>query len=216
MKLYNLMTTAIALVLSVGVNAALVDNGAYTTDTESGLDWLDLSATDGLSYDSALANNPGYRHAMNAEVENLFGILFDGYFNNTPFLTSLNAANVGGEEFVAYSDQLEDIQSFQSLFGHTETKDFGTGSTLAIGSWGLYYDENLIVRLMGAYNRFTGNPLTEVNGLDYIENFDFFRNDGSDRYAWFMVSTVPVPAAFWLFGSGLFGLIGIARRKKPT
>jgi len=26
---------------------------------------------------------------------------------------------------------------------------------------------------------------------------------------------VPVPAAVWLFGSGLIGLIGIARRKKP-
>ena len=28
------------------------------------------------------------------------------------------------------------------------------------------------------------------------------------------VSTVPVPAAIWLFGSGLIGLIGIARRRK--
>jgi hypothetical protein len=30
------------------------------------------------------------------------------------------------------------------------------------------------------------------------------------------VSTVPVPAAVWLFGSGLLGLVGIARRKKTT
>ena len=29
-------------------------------------------------------------------------------------------------------------------------------------------------------------------------------------------SAVPVPAAVWLFGSGLLGLIGIARRKKPA
>lgn len=28
------------------------------------------------------------------------------------------------------------------------------------------------------------------------------------------LSSIPVPAAFWLFGSGLLGLIGIARRKK--
>lgn len=27
-------------------------------------------------------------------------------------------------------------------------------------------------------------------------------------------STIPIPAAFWLFGSGLLGLVGIARRKK--
>lgn len=30
------------------------------------------------------------------------------------------------------------------------------------------------------------------------------------------VSTVPVPAAVWLFSSGLIGLIGISRRKKPS
>ena len=29
-----------------------------------------------------------------------------------------------------------------------------------------------------------------------------------------VVSAVPVPPALWLFGSGLLGLIGIARRKK--
>ena len=28
------------------------------------------------------------------------------------------------------------------------------------------------------------------------------------------VSAVPVPAAVWLFGSGLLGLVGVARRKK--
>jgi hypothetical protein len=28
------------------------------------------------------------------------------------------------------------------------------------------------------------------------------------------VAAVPVPAAVWLFGSGLLGLVGIARRKK--
>jgi len=28
------------------------------------------------------------------------------------------------------------------------------------------------------------------------------------------IETVPIPAAAWLFGSGLLGLVGIARRKK--
>jgi len=42
--------------------------------------------------------------------------------------------------------------------------------------------------------------------LDYGENTF---NPGS----W---STVPVPAAAWLFGSGLLGLVGLARRKKAA
>ena len=37
---------------------------------------------------------------------------------------------------------------------------------------------------------------------------------GSGSYNGIPVSAVPVPAAVWLFGSGLLGLIGVARRKK--
>ena len=34
--------------------------------------------------------------------------------------------------------------------------------------------------------------------------------------SWSAVQTVPVPAAAWLFGGGLLGLIGVARRKKAA
>lgn len=30
----------------------------------------------------------------------------------------------------------------------------------------------------------------------------------------FRAMVVPIPAAVWLFGSGLIGLVGVARRKK--
>ena len=40
-----------ALILSNSANAALIDNGAYTTDNISGLNWLDLTESTGLSYD---------------------------------------------------------------------------------------------------------------------------------------------------------------------
>jgi hypothetical protein len=52
-------------------------------------------------------------------------------------------------------------------------------------------------------------------------NVEFFIADGpngyeysGDNFGGISLSTVPVPAAAWLFGSGLIGLIGIARRKK--
>jgi hypothetical protein len=39
-----------------------------------------------------------------------------------------------------------------------------------------------------------------------------------NAYAWAVhegnIGAVPIPAAVWLFGSGLIGLIGAARRKK--
>jgi hypothetical protein len=39
---------------------------------------------------------------------------------------------------------------------------------------------------------------------------------GNGFYGWAVLSgdVVPVPAAVWLFGSGLLGLVGVARRKK--
>jgi len=43
-------------------------------------------------------------------------------------------------------------------------------------------------------------------------------NKSGNRFAWAVhsgnVSAVPVPAAVWLFGSGLIGLLGLARRKR--
>ena len=35
-----------------------------------------------------------------------------------------------------------------------------------------------------------------------------------DNLSFAEVSAIPVPAAVWLFGSGLLGLVGVARRRK--
>jgi hypothetical protein len=40
--------------------------------------------------------------------------------------------------------------------------------------------------------------------------------EGIEKKGFYTVTAVPVPAAIWLFGSGLLGLIGIARRKKAA
>jgi len=50
--------------------------------------------------------------------------------------------------------------------------------------------------------------LLRADGTRYLDYFDESVY-GADP----TVTTVPVPAAFWLFGSGLVGLIGFARRK---
>jgi hypothetical protein len=56
--------------------------------------------------------------------------------------------------------------------------------------------------------------------LDYSARvpFDDPSNFGGVQYALHLEGTigaaVPVPAAVWLFGSGLLGLVGIARRRR--
>jgi hypothetical protein len=57
------------------------------------------------------------------------------------------------------------------------------------------------------------NPLlNEAISLD--SGISWFGDDGLNIGV--RIQAVPVPAAVWLFGSGLVGLIGIARRKKAA
>lgn len=60
------------------------------------------------------------------------------------------------------------------------------------------------------------DTITEASFTSYYSYFDGFdAGFGYMKGNWqeFTVTAVPVPAAAWLFGSGLLGLAGIARRK---
>lgn len=62
----------------------------------------------------------------------------------------------------------------------------------------------------------TTDPISKVS-LTYFATGQTTRTGGrTSATVWFdnvTVSAVPVPAAAWLFGSGLVGLVGVARRK---
>jgi hypothetical protein len=58
---------------------------------------------------------------------------------------------------------------------------------------------------------FGGSPVVGPTFSQYSMNFDFQKIE----FVSVTSSTVPLPPALWLFGSGLLGLIGMARRKQP-
>jgi len=209
MKFLKLASAATALVLSTSANAALIDNGTYTTDDVTGLEWLDLSITDAQAYSSAETLNSGWRYATNAEVVNLFETMFDGYYDTN--LTSYSSRSFDG----AYADQQEDVARFQELFGLTHDITHYEGR-YDQGSYGMYRDEDGILRFLGAFDQTDENEIfaTSVLGTEYYLNYDDCCSQGHQSAGIFMVSAVPVPAAVWLFGSGLIGLVGFARRKK--
>ena len=201
MRKFIMGTISIFLsVVSYGASAALIDNGTYTTDTESGLDWRDLSITDGQAYNSAPTLNPGWRYATNTEVESIFKILFNGYYNTTEGYSNSSDG--------VYADQSIDVDNFISLFGIT-----GENAS-ANFSWGFYEDESTTLRILGVTNFFDGRTI--VYGPDHSLDYDRYRSTGSGSVGNYLVreTVVPIPAAVWLFGSGLIGLIGVARRKK--
>lgn len=63
-------------------------------------------------------------------------------------------------------------------------------------------------------------PLGPYNQIFAFEDLDcaqFCDNDFTDMVVGMTdVSAVPVPAAAWLFGSGIFGLASIARRRRNS
>lgn len=63
-----------------------------------------------------------------------------------------------------------------------------------------------------------GNPLALATVISTSVSDPNYQNlvgsaFGTFSYAAAVPASVPVPAAAWLFGSGLLGLIGVARRK---
>ena len=82
---------------------------------------------------------------------------------------------------------------------------FGTGFPFLEFNRGQLVDLNFSTTSGGIQLMSSGGSVTGVDslGLGFNATWDF------STY-----SVVPVPPAVWLFGSGLIGLIGIARRKK--
>lgn len=81
----------------------------------------------------------------------------------------------------------------------------GTGATAGLTLTGSALDDSLNAVIVSvsnvgtAWGSFGGTPYSEVWNVSFTET-----------------SAVPVPAAVWLFGSGLVGLAGVARRRKAA
>ncbi len=130
----HLMFGLILLLLVAPVHAELVDNGAYTTDTVSGLDWLDLSETSGIAWSEALVEKSGWRHATLTEVTGLFEQAF------VEFDTSKSKSEAGRGDYPA---QLDDVRAFIRLFGLTYS-----GKEKI--SFGFYKAHEGVLTIMGA------------------------------------------------------------------
>lgn len=99
------------------------------------------------------------------------------------------------------------------FFGDIDSAGSPTTMTL-IGSSGVLDTRTLTTADMGAgiASNFFGWTVTgdTIRTLTHNLNGSF---EGIDDFRYGGTSEVPVPAAIWLFSSGLLGLIGIAKRK---
>lgn len=137
----------LALLLSLLIaispaRAELVDNGNFTTDTTSGLDWLDLSESAGVAWSEAEEQHPGWRRATTAEIEALFPQLFPA------FDLSLKKAETERGEYPEFLDELD---NFRTLFGITyqEEKPRKPGMRPENMSFGFYMAKTEELTILG-------------------------------------------------------------------
>lgn len=208
LRLLSTVCAGIVTLFSLTANAALVnadwkvtDDDLITIDTVSKLHWLDITETGGMSRDAVLIEMgsggmfDGFRYATSDEVIDLwsqYGITL------TP-ATRITASNLD-PNIITASQQLGNLYGLE-----TSGSDYGTLGFIAIDNlspgttsgWSGAFRENG----SSFYEGPTINAFSSGQSRDWLGSY-------------IVTSVVPVPAAFWLFGSGLLTLIGFARSRQ--
>ncbi|MCW9004850.1 MAG: VPLPA-CTERM sorting domain-containing protein [Gammaproteobacteria bacterium] len=214
MKFWKLASAATALTMSTSVNAAIISvdwqsagDNLITQDTDSGLEWLDLTVTNGVSLSEIYAQldvggtYEGWRYATRAEVAGLW----DSFGGDSNYYNGLSTQNNG--LFDAMAPFVGDTYVDGNYSSRTPGDYYSIWVTGDISPSGGHYSATAADTWY--------EPLYETH--DFFKLSDLEANNITPDMGHALVrevTTVPVPAAVWLFGSGLIGLVGLARRKK--
>lgn len=209
-------------------HAAVLDLGTITRDTATGLDWLDVTETRGLSYDQVAAEMgsggayEGWRYATVTELDQLiinFGytaikpVCFYGQVHCDSGIQSDSALieNMIRTLGDTQDDFLDEANAFEDVAPN------GAGSVVGFLANYRSPGEHVVAAISDyeLVDRDDGTPRGDAP--DYVESIYFFRDSDVAQVITgsFLVqaSPVPVPAAAWLFGSALLGLVGVSRKR---
>lgn len=214
MKFFKYTLTLIILVLSTSVNAALVSRlgGLAYYDTEADLTWLtdaNYAFTSGYRTrveDGRMRWDQANNWASTLEVEGVTGWRLPTTLQPDP---SCSNQDNGSNGFSCSGSELGNM--FNTVIGSgwsgvswelTTNSDYDLFENIQHVFWS-GTEDGLDASQAWAFSTYNGATLSHPINTSY---FAWAVHDGD-------VSAVPVPAAMWLFGSGLIGLVGFARRK---
>ncbi len=213
----------ILLLLSISTfsYAIVIDNGKYTTDTESGLDWLDVTESVDMSFDYVSSQFgtggefSGWRYATASELDSLI----------------INYGGIAGSGFNLYAEQDESVtgglisllgSTFdeyylnldgQTYYEHTGVNKRYTTGILADTISGLnHYTAKIFNRIPSIIYPLPSESYTELKGniMFYVAKSKW----GGSFLVRDSVAAVDEPASFILMVLGLLGFIVAHRNSK--
>jgi len=177
-----------ALVLFSGnANAALVDltiNGVV----EGAINWGGLTAGDSISADLVLDTGS-----------------YTGTGLETFYFTGSNTLDITAGTF-SFDESMDSALSSSITFQNGELYDLDFGALFGVNGAPEEFD-SFGLGILAQRSEVTGRS----KGQDVITDYLLAAHWEATTLA---PTVVPVPAALWLFGSGLIGLAGFAKRKK--
>ena len=220
MKIFKMAAVTAALVVSTSANAALIERlgGLAYYDDVADLTWLADANAAGTHMNWADSNAwaagltvggvDGWRLANTVDEGN-DGATYTSVYNGVDF----------GYNITSHSEL---SNMFYNVLGNTACYDSGGVSTgCTFPTWGLTNTGPFSNLQSDRYWSATEYALSSSHAWTFNMQLGMQAYNGDKTgtaYAWAVqsgdVSAVPVPAAVWLFGSGLVGLVGLARRKR--
>jgi len=167
----------------------------------SGFGGLDLSSSDSLGSAALLTTEA----LIDASANTLLG------FSQTSFERAFSYEALSGSGMLSLSVEIEiqaevqgagAVANADALFGYSVGNAGVLGSLAGLEMYGESGDQNQTLISTLSFSVF----------MSQGDVINMFAEGEADT----QVSPIPIPHAAWLFGSGLLGLIGIARRKKTT
>jgi len=217
----SFMLSTHAMAVTYGVD--FVDNGHYTTDLDSSLDWLDvtISVSQTYKYVSSQFGVAGEYEDWRYATEIEFNDMISNWTGTKISNTAPSHGHVRHPEGV--------IDGLHLLLGSTLDTGYirfsgGTYDSLYGYAEGELWD--VTAGLIADTDISTGNHWVATifdfdrypEDVDYTDSKAHLESVNSARanlgsYLVRETSPVPVPAAVWLMGTGLLGLMGYSRKK---
>ena len=182
---------AIALATSVGTASA-------ATQTTTSATFTMLDSTGGIvGVDTTVTGSIGDGAWAVASTTPFFGVVWNAHDGTTFGPGTYSFDTIEGGIYTGVEVGAGQIGG-HILFDWGATKDIDVINVWDITSGG-YISTDVTATNPAGPDGIRGLSMIDGAFVGFSANFDF---------------PVPIPAAFWLFGSGLIGLIGVARRKK--